>query len=939
MASALLLGSAGLGNLQADAAKEPVVFTNTNVEVNSIVSWATGYRDYKPNTAEGNVLESYRTPENAVGPYSSSLVVLGDNGEITMEFEGIGDGPGQDFAVFENGFATGPDNTLGFLELAYVQVSSNGTDWVQFDSSALRNTKVGSYEGVDPSQYNGLAGKALGGFGTGFDLAALKDKEEVAAGLVKLNDIKYVKIIDIKGDGTNKDSYGRPIYDPDPSGGSAGFDLRAVGVINKNYAVTPPFNKGLEFDLDAEITQAVAGYSQQVYDDWASVASNLTGLAPDPDYIAAYTKQVIDAAGVYKKGTDIAKVIIGLTAADVNIKDIGGINLLDKAVNFDPARLTVSNDVVYMLLALDSGRYEIPEGSKVTREFLVDKLLSLKIKGGGWSFFGSTPDPDMSGIIMAGLAPYYDTNPQVKAAIDETAAYWKGKQITNSNSLGQLILGLAANEIDPAGEDYKQGDKNMLNDLYTYKAADGLYKWRKADAKSNVMAQRDVMAALNSYKRFLNGSDFSIYYNLKPTPVVEEPGTPTDPEPGTPTDPQPGTPTDPQPGTPTDPQPGTPTDPQPGTPTDPEPGTPTDPQPGTPTDPQPGTPPVVVPPTVSPAEPPPAAATINVPVTITSDVPYAGLPKSGTVSIKDGATAYQALLALAGSSNVKATGSGQGLYVQAIYELEEFDYGPLSGWTYYVNGVMPDYSADVAILHSGDTLSWKYVGDANLAKPTPAPAVTSPTGTVATAAPGPTPKPAEQPAATAAPAAPVSQVTFTDAAAISSFAADSVKKAQELGIMTGKKKADGSFSFEPKAPITRAEFTTVLVRLLYGEQTAGTAVIKDVSSTNWAYPYIAKAKEQGIINGFQDGSFRPGDPVTREQAAVIVQKAFNITKGSNPLTFSDISSDRYSFTAIEAVSSNGFIVGSDSSFNPADKVTREMAATIMIRLYDNYLAK
>lgn len=910
LASALLLGSIGAGNLKADAAKEPVVLTNSDIEVSSIVSWATGYRDYIPNESLTNVAASFRTPENAVGPYSGTLVVLGDNGQITMEFEGIGDGPGQDFAIFENGFATGSGNKLGFLEFAYVQVSSNGTEWVQFDSSALRETRVGSYEGVDPSLYNGLAGKALGGLGTGFDLAALKDKEEVVNGSVKLNDIKYVKIIDIKGDGSHSDSYGRPIYDPDPSTGSAGFDLRAAGVINKNYAVTPPFTKELDFDLDSEITQAVAGYSKISFDDWASVASTLTGLAPNPDYISAYTKQVIDKGGDYKKGTDIAKIIIGLTAADVNIKDIGGINLLDKAVNFDTARLTVSNDAIYMLLALDSGRYDIPEGSKVSREFLINKLLSLKIKGGGWSFFGSTPDPDMSGIIMAGLAPYYATNPQVKTAIDETAAYWKGKQITNSNSLGQLILGLTANGIDPLTEDYKQGDKNILNDLYSYKAADGLYKWMKSNVNSNAMAQRDVMAALNGYKRFLNGTEYSIYYNIKPTPVVEPEPT-ADPTPVPTTKPD----EDPKPTTPVE-------DTYSPTPLPTPDVVITDPE-------------VKPTPTPAPAQgsdnpAPPAAAKITVPVTITSNVSFAGLPKSGTVSINDGDTAYQALVAFAGNS-VQATGTGYGLYVQSIYGLEEFDYGPLSGWTYYVNGVMPQFSSGIAVLHAGDTLSWQYVGDASLASP--APAASSP---AVTTVPSPTPKPTEKPAATA----PVSQVAFSDAAAISSFAADSVKRAQELGIITGIKKADGSYFFGPKAPITRAEFTAVLIKLLYGEQTAaGTSVIKDVSTSNWAYPYIIKAKEQGIIGGFQDGTFRPGDPLTREQAAVIVQKAFNITKGTQPLTFSDVSSSRYSFQAIEAVSSNGFIIGSGISFNPSDEITREMAAAVIIRLYDHYLAK
>ena len=69
------------------------------------------------------------------------------------------------------------------------------------------------------------------GFGTPFDLHTLANKRAVLEGRVNLLEIRYIKIIDIPGDGSVLDSFGHPIYDPYPCVQSAGFDLEAVGVI------------------------------------------------------------------------------------------------------------------------------------------------------------------------------------------------------------------------------------------------------------------------------------------------------------------------------------------------------------------------------------------------------------------------------------------------------------------------------------------------------------------------------------------------------------------------------------------------------------------------------------------------------------------------------------------------------------------------------------
>jgi hypothetical protein len=185
--------------------------------------WATGWENYLVGT---DVSAGWQTPEKALGQAVGSsydIVCLGRGGEITLTFDTpIADGSGWDFAVFENSF----NDT--FLELGYVEVSSNGTDFFRFENDSLTASPVGGFGAVDPTDIDGLAGKYRQGYGTPFDLAELVGLDP----LLDVNNIAYVKIIDIVGDGTYLDTAGDVIYDPYPTVGSAGFDLDAIGVIN-----------------------------------------------------------------------------------------------------------------------------------------------------------------------------------------------------------------------------------------------------------------------------------------------------------------------------------------------------------------------------------------------------------------------------------------------------------------------------------------------------------------------------------------------------------------------------------------------------------------------------------------------------------------------------------------------------------------------------------
>ena len=163
-----------------------------------------------------------------IGKSKGTVVSLGDSGVATVQFDGlVYNGVGPDFAVFENAF----NHT--FLELAFVEVSSNGIDFHRFPSHSHTDTliAVGSFGSIDPTGIHNLAGKYSANFGTPFDLADLDSISNL-----DVNAISHIRIVDAVGslnsNHAQRDSQGRKVNDQYPTAfASGGFDLDAVGVI------------------------------------------------------------------------------------------------------------------------------------------------------------------------------------------------------------------------------------------------------------------------------------------------------------------------------------------------------------------------------------------------------------------------------------------------------------------------------------------------------------------------------------------------------------------------------------------------------------------------------------------------------------------------------------------------------------------------------------
>ena len=179
---------------------------------------------------------------SAMGAANGSVVSLGDGGTATLTFaKPIVNGEGFDFAVFENGFGT--SGGKAFLELAFVEVSSDGVNYTRFAATThIQDTTQLAMAGVDCTLLNNFGGKYTSGYGTPFDLEELANEPNL-----DVNNITHVRVVDVVGSINDLyatyDSEGNKVNDPYPTPfPSSGFDLDAVGVIHQKEETSTSVN-------------------------------------------------------------------------------------------------------------------------------------------------------------------------------------------------------------------------------------------------------------------------------------------------------------------------------------------------------------------------------------------------------------------------------------------------------------------------------------------------------------------------------------------------------------------------------------------------------------------------------------------------------------------------------------------------------------------------
>lgn len=169
--------------------------------------------------------------------------------------------------------------------------------------------------------------------------------------------------------------------------------------------------------------------------------------------------------------------------------------------------------------------------------------------------------------------------------------------------------------------------------------------------------------------------------------------------------------------------------------------------------------------------------------------------------------------------------------------------------------------------------------------------------------------------------------TFADVPS-SAYYAKAVEWAVKNGITNGK--VNGLFGSND--PCTRGQIVTFLWRAAGSPAPKGTAKVPyDVLPISYCYNAVAWALENGITNGFADGSFNGNQPCTRGQAVTFLYRAM----GSVPAaasSFTDVAADSYFANAVAWAVENGVTNGTtNSTFSPNNSCTRAQIITFLYR--------
>ncbi|NGZ75134.1 hypothetical protein GYN08_07375 [Saccharibacillus sp. VR-M41] len=183
---------------------------------------------------------------------------------------------------------------------------------------------------------------------------------------------------------------------------------------------------------------------------------------------------------------------------------------------------------------------------------------------------------------------------------------------------------------------------------------------------------------------------------------------------------------------------------------------------------------------------------------------------------------------------------------------------------------------------------------------------------------------------------------FSDLGAATKWAGAAVKDLSARGMISGV--APGRFA--PNKPVTRAEFLTLIVRALDLREQQVPFLFNDVHPERWSYRELKAAAAAGLAGGTGNRRLQPDRPITREEMAVIVAKAFERNRSGTaapsspgskaPVVFSDQNEIAdYAQDAAALLSANQIIQGlDDSKFGPKQTTTRAQAAVIVSRMLD-----
>ncbi|WP_326911382.1 S-layer homology domain-containing protein [Sedimentibacter sp. MB31-C6] len=161
-----------------------------------------------------------------------------------------------------------------------------------------------------------------------------------------------------------------------------------------------------------------------------------------------------------------------------------------------------------------------------------------------------------------------------------------------------------------------------------------------------------------------------------------------------------------------------------------------------------------------------------------------------------------------------------------------------------------------------------------------------------------------------------------------------IKEAIEMGFVKGYEDK----TFKPDRTVTRAEFATLLNNAIKNNDTVSLN-LSDLSEDDWYYKEIEKAVAVGFFGGYENNTFRPNNPITREEAAKVVSSAITTgdLDGDGANLLKDYSAIQdWAKPSVQSAYNKGYIIGyPEGLYKPTKAVTRAEAVKIIYEIIKN----
>lgn len=295
--------------------------------------------------------------------------------------------------------------------------------------------------------------------------------------------------------------------------------------------------------------------------EWAVIGPARSGYTVPDSYFEGYRrtveKYVKDCGGVLHdvKYTEYSRVILGLTAAGYDPRDVAGYDLTAPLADFEKTIWQGINGPIFALIALDSLDYPMPAcpagKTQATRDMYVAEILRRELKGGGWNLTGGASestknqrgDPDLTGMALQALAKYQG-KPEVKAATDRALDFLSASQdsaggYTSAFSSGssavesavQVLTALCELGIPVDDGRFVKNGKTLVDNILSYRNGDGSFRHSADSTGNNQMATEQALYGLVAAQRALDGKS-SLYRMgdavkrgaFKPVEIIGLPG-------------------------------------------------------------------------------------------------------------------------------------------------------------------------------------------------------------------------------------------------------------------------------------------------------------------------------------------------------------------------------------------------------------------------------